>query len=137
MQGPTHPTRDSYDAIVVGSGFGGVSAAAYLAKYGCRVLLVERQDGPGGYAHAYRKGPYTIDPAIHVIAQCGEDETVDQILKQLEVRDACSFLPLHFWYRVNLPGFSLEAPFGQEAFVEAHVRQFPGDEAGIRKFFDV
>jgi phytoene dehydrogenase-like protein len=137
MEAQTEPTRDSYDAIVVGSGLGGVSAAAYLSKFGRRVLLVERLDGPGGYAHAYRSGPYTIDPAIHVIAQCGAGETVDQLLDYLGVRDACAFLPLHFWYRVTFPGFVMEAPFGPEAFVEEHVRQFPHDAEGIRKFFGV
>lgn len=43
------PTKsDSYDAVVVGAGPNGLICAAYLAKAGARVLLIERRHETGG-----------------------------------------------------------------------------------------
>ena len=39
--------------VVIGSGIGGLSAAAMLAMYGKRVTVVESHDIPGGAAHAW------------------------------------------------------------------------------------
>ena len=63
----TGPLEDAYDGIVIGSGLGGLAAAAFLAKAGKRMVVFERLDGPGGYAHAFRCGAYLFDPAIHAI----------------------------------------------------------------------
>ena len=40
--------RSSYDAIVIGAGINGLSAAAYLAKSGKSVLVIERRSAMGG-----------------------------------------------------------------------------------------
>ena len=42
--------RDSYDAVVVGGGHNGLTAAAYLARAGRSVLVLERRDHVGGAA---------------------------------------------------------------------------------------
>ena len=59
--------HDRYDAIVVGSGLGGLTAASLLARSGRRVLVAERHDRPGGYAHAFRRGPFLFDSAVNLV----------------------------------------------------------------------
>jgi phytoene dehydrogenase-like protein len=46
----------TYDAIVVGSGFGGLGAALHLAENGARVALIERLQYPGGCACTFEHG---------------------------------------------------------------------------------
>ena len=61
--------------VVIGSGFGGLSAGALLAKEGQKALVVEQGEGPGGYAHVFKRGPYTFDLGISVFPN-GHDHAV-------------------------------------------------------------
>lgn len=47
--------------IVLGAGFGGMSAAAYIAKQGHNVTVIEKNSLPGGRAQVYKTKGYTFD----------------------------------------------------------------------------
>ena len=131
--------RDAYDAIVVGAGLGGLTAAALLARAGRRVLVLERHDRPGGYAHAVRRRGYRFDSAVHVVGGCEPRPfegagLIHRVLGALGVRERCEFVRVDPAYRVEWPGFALEAPAELERFVEAYVERFPAEDKGIRGF---
>lgn len=48
-------------AIVIGSGFAGMSAACFLAKEGVQVTVVEKHSTPGGRARAFAANGFTFD----------------------------------------------------------------------------
>ncbi|MFQ6398052.1 NAD(P)-binding protein, partial [Nocardia sp. KC 131] len=50
-----------WDAIVVGSGMGGMTAAAYLAGAGRRTLVLEQGDVLGGCTHVFRREGYEFE----------------------------------------------------------------------------
>lgn len=52
---------DSYDAIVVGAGYGGVTAAALCARAGMRVLLLDKNNQAGGKAQTIRRRGYAYE----------------------------------------------------------------------------
>lgn len=62
--------EDRWDAIVIGSGIGGLTAAALLARHaGQRVLVLERHYTAGGFTHAFHRPGYQWDVGVHYIGQ--------------------------------------------------------------------
>ncbi|NJO78675.1 MAG: FAD-dependent oxidoreductase [Cyanobacteria bacterium RM1_2_2] len=49
------------DAIVIGSGIGGLTAAALLARYGKKVIVCESHAIPGGAAHSFSRQGFHFD----------------------------------------------------------------------------
>lgn len=48
-------------AFVIGSGFAGLSASAFLAQKGFDVTVLEKNDGPGGRARVFRNEGFVFD----------------------------------------------------------------------------
>ena len=67
---------EAYDAIVIGSGMGGMSTAAILAKHaGWRVLVLERHYTAGGYTHTFKRPGYEWDVGLHYIGDVEGPDT--------------------------------------------------------------
>jgi all-trans-retinol 13,14-reductase len=58
--------RDA-EAIVIGAGTGGLTAAAYLAALGHHVVVVDRQRMPGGNTAAFTHEGYEFDIGLHYL----------------------------------------------------------------------
>ena len=56
-----------WDAIVVGSGMGGMTAAAALSKTGHKVLLLEQYTTLGGLTHSFSREGFSWDVGIHYL----------------------------------------------------------------------
>jgi len=137
MRFHTEARRDAYDVIVVGGGVGGLTAGALLAKAGRSVLVVERHDRPGGYAHAFRRGRLRFDSAVHLVGGCGPGGLVDRVLRTLGSHAACDFARIDPFYTTRFPDLALRVPGGVEEFVEAHAEAFPDEEKGLRELVQI
>lgn len=85
----------SWDAIVIGSGIGGLTASALLAKRGLKTLLFEKGAQPGGYAVSFRRGEYLFDATGAFIGGCSEGGEFYQILKEIGAHEEVDFIPIH------------------------------------------
>lgn len=58
------------DAVVIGSGIGGLSTAALLAKSGKRVLVLEQHDQAGGCCHSFVEKGFEFDVGKILLLCC-------------------------------------------------------------------
>jgi prolycopene isomerase len=79
-------SEESYDAIVIGAGFGGSSCAGLLAKRGLKVLLTEKNNVAGGKAMSLAKNGFRYTAWV-VIGAPVDGNLYQVVLDELEVRD--------------------------------------------------
>ena len=79
-------SEESYDAIVIGAGFGGSSCAGLLAKRGLKVLLTEKNNVAGGKAMSLAKNGFRYTAWV-VIGARVDGNLYQVVLDELEVGD--------------------------------------------------
>jgi prolycopene isomerase len=128
------PRHDSYDVVVIGSGISGSVSAALMAKAGWKVLVVEQAEGPGGYARAFKRGPYTFDPCIHVTAMGAPGMLPDILYRYLGIRDRIQMIKVGGLCEAAFPGLRLKIPSGPGGFISTLGKQFSGQMRAFAEF---
>jgi phytoene dehydrogenase-like protein len=128
----------TYDAIVIGSGLGGLTAAALWARQGKRVLVLERQHSFGGAAKVYSHGALTIEASLHELDGLDAGDAKIDLLRELGVWDKLRFLDVGALYEVRSPllGEPFVLPRGMDEAKGAALWRFPGSERGVHRFFE-
>ncbi len=132
--------KPKWDSIVVGSGLGGLSAAAYLAAAGRRVLLLERYTTLGGSSHVFgRRGKWEFDCGVHYMSHCGPGGIVNDMMRGLGLDDRISWLPMDQsgFDRIIAPGFELATPVGWDAYLVSLLDTFPDEQRSVRRFHGI
>src|SRR3954453_9484502 len=62
--------RAMTQAVVVGGGLAGISAALRLVDAGCHGTLLEAKPKLGGLTHSFRRGDLDVDNGQHVFMRC-------------------------------------------------------------------
>lgn len=132
-------TDKTFDAVVIGSGLGGLTAGAQLAAAGFSVCLLERNFSLGGAASVYKVGGLTVESSLHQTSDARNPRDFKhQILSDLGILDEIEWLPTGPLYTVR--GGPLGEPFtlpcGFEAAYDALAARFPDKRQPIKRFLN-
>lgn len=125
-----------WDAIVIGSGLGGLSAAVACANRGKRVLVLERLGNFGGAATVYRHGALTMEASLHET----DGDTVfgpNSVFARLGLTGAVEAIETDVFYETRgaaLPA-PIQIPAGLDNARESLRRSLPGARKALDVYF--
>uniref|UniRef100_A0A7N8WPI8 All-trans-retinol 13,14-reductase n=2 Tax=Mastacembelus armatus TaxID=205130 RepID=A0A7N8WPI8_9TELE len=129
---------DNLDAIIIGSGIGGLGLAVLLAKVGKKVLVLEQHDRAGGCCHTFTEKGFEFDVGIHYIGGLEDHKPLRCMLDQM-TNGQLQWEPLDNPFdhvvlgppenRRHYPIYS-----GWSRFTEELKKRFPGEEKAIDEY---
>jgi all-trans-retinol 13,14-reductase len=123
-----------YDALVIGSGIGGLTAAALLAESGRKVAVLEQHYTAGGYTHSYDRGNYEWDVGVHYIGDMGRPTDARRLFDFL-TEGALDWAPMDSHFDRFFVGDKVfDAVAGKDAFRANLVSHFPAEVDAIDRY---
>ena len=124
-----------YDAIIIGSGIGGLTTAACLAKMGKKICVLEQHYTAGGFTHAYERNGYEWDVGVHYLGEMGNPHSISR-----KIFDHISDGSLQWASmgtevdRLHLGDKTFEIVSGRKAYRDKLVEYFPEEKDAIDKY---
>lgn len=129
---------NKFDAIVIGSGLGGLTAGALYARTGARVLLLERNTAFGGAATTYQRGALTIEASLHETTHPAtpDGDAKREVFDALDLYDDVELVPVDDFQEIRCPliGEPFVLPHGFDAVEASLTERFPHQRKNIRAF---
>lgn len=131
-----------FDAVVIGSGTGGISAALSLATAGKKVLLLEQHNIPGGCSTSFVRGRFEFDASLHEFCSLGSPGnwgmTGKLLMEKYKLNVEWLLVPeLYRCIGTTRSGkhFDLRLPCGVDNFINAMAEAVPGCREAMETFF--
>ncbi|MDX2413256.1 MAG: NAD(P)/FAD-dependent oxidoreductase [Woeseiaceae bacterium] len=126
-----------YDAIVIGSGIGGLTSAALLSELGWKVCVLEQHYTAGGYTHSYERNGYEWDVGVHYIGDVGTETRTKKMFDFLTSGNL-KWAPMAAEYdRFYVGDKVFNAVAGRQEFRDNLVRQFPAEERAVDRYMQL
>ncbi|MBI4850936.1 MAG: FAD-dependent oxidoreductase [Acidobacteria bacterium] len=129
---------EKVDVAVIGSGVGGLTTAALLARRGLSVAVYEQHYVPGGSASHFNRKGYSFDVGaslLYTLGKTGKANFLYKILTEIDEPIESILDPIQIHY--HLPkGWQVRAHYDREKFLAELTALFPKEKDSIRKFYD-
>jgi all-trans-retinol 13,14-reductase len=130
---------EEFDAIVIGSGAGGLATAICLAKTGQKVLVLEQHYVPGGWCHSFHLNGQRFSPGVHYIGLLDEGQSTNNLYKGLGIANDLVFFRMnknsyeHCW----LGDKKIDMPAGFNNLNESLANRFPKEQKNLKKYLEL
>ncbi len=115
--------------IIVGAGFGGLSAGCYGQMNGYRTTIFEMHDKPGGLCTAWQRKGYTIDGCLHWLVGSAPGTSLYNIWQELGALQGQQVIDMDQFYRIEGAegkAFDLYTDIDR---LEAHMKEIAPEDA--------
>lgn len=125
-----------YDAIVIGGGLGGLTAAATLAKAGKKTLLLEKHTVVGGCAVTFRRKDLLFEASLHEMDGMHKEDMKLGIFDELGVTEKIRVIRVPEFYRFVKDSLDFVMPDDIGEAKQRLSAMFPHETDGVSRFFD-
>lgn len=125
--------------IIIGSGLGGLSCGVVLAKNGYDVTVLEQESQIGGCLQCFYRHGAKFETGMHFIGSADKGQTLDSLLKYLEVRRNIELSPLDVdgYDVISIGGKRYRFANHREPFVAELAQQFPRQVDNLNRLYDL
>ena len=129
--------QEKFDAIVIGSGIGGLVTATQLASKGAKVIVLEKYVIPGGSGGSFKRKGYTFDVGASMIFGFGKQGYTNLLTRALrDINESCETIPDPVQLEYHLPNkFNIAVDRNSKKFINKLSKRFPNEEKGINQFY--
>lgn len=128
---------NSYDAIIIGAGIGGLVCGCYLAKAGMKVLIAEQHHNWGGYCTSFKRRDFIFDAGPHCFGSYRTGGMTRRIFEDLGVDRTLNIIRSDPSDIIITPHHSISFWNDFERTVGSLQALFPAESSGIRSFFSL
>ena len=126
-----------YDTIVIGSGVGGLAAAAALAQQKKKVLVLEQHDRFGGYIHSFRRKSWKWNIGTHHMGTLDNGDILSRLFHRI-TGGQVEFARLgDSLDHLKFQEFDFEMSSEPDSLREKLSREFPDQAQALKKFWKI
>lgn len=125
------------DVIIIGAGMGGITCGSLLAKRGLKVLILEKNQKVGGCCTSFEREGFSFDLSVQSIGECQEGGRIWRILRELNLLNQISFIPLEPAREYHFPNLKLYQSSKLETHLENLSTLFPKERKGIEEVYSI
>ena len=127
---------EEFDAIIIGSGVGGLATAICLARAGQKVLVLEQHYVPGGWSHSFTLNGQRFSPGVHYVGLIEYGDAINELYCGLGIANDMVFFRMNpkAYEHCLINNETIDLPAGIENLKKALAARFPKEEKNINEY---
>lgn len=126
-----------YDAVIIGSGIGGLVCGCYLSKAGMKIMILEKNTFPGGCCSSFKRKGFCFDSGVHALGGFGPNGVLEKIFLELDLFKHVELIKLETTDVIFLDDLKIYFKRDIDNTIEDIKSKFPYNIKEIDDFFKI